>query len=301
MRTSDRAASSARRTHEARPGPISPPAWNARVPPGPPASGFGHSLSAFAVAPPSTIAAAAPIQLAKRKKTLIRRSRARFARRWQAAFWSKKNLATVKLKHEKRKRFIYLSAESLGMGHPSFTSGHETHYTKTDTPRRRKHSEPQLLMALQNQKVKLGKKTIDLSKYKPQWAFSTNEACGESGENCDHEVVDKLAPGKTPFFFENPYEGTDESGGFEKSYREFAKDEESSETESEAEKDIEHVLMIDPEKVRGKDFGKKEPVPVVDMSTFISKGGGKGAKPTKKGKPRKRWERYEGREGWGRS
>lgn len=270
--------------------------------PAPAGDAFGHRLSTVPVSPPasSSASAAAPIQAAKRKKIGIRRSRARFARRWQAAFWSKKNLATVKLKHKTKLKFIYLNAESLGMGNPSFTSPHETVKTKGGKARRRKHSEPQLKLALDNQKLKHGDKTIDLAKYEPQWVFSTNEACGSKGENCDHEVVPDLAPGDTPFYFENPYEGTEESGGFEKSYREFAKKGEESEVESEDEENIEHVFMIDPKGMRGTDFAEDDPVPVLDLNTFIEEGGGKGMEPMKSGAPRKRWERYEDRTTWGR-
>lgn len=263
----------------------------------------GHSLAAFTVAPrrPGP-AAAGPIQAAKAKQVEISSSHGRFARRWQAAFGSRKNLATLKLRHtgtkKQRRRVLYLNAESLGMGFKSFTSPHETVKTASGTLKRRKHSEPQLLLSLLNRKVRHGKRIINLSKYEPEWAFSTNEACGSSGEGCGGEVVPSLAPGKTPFYFQNPYQGSGESGGFGKSYNKFYQDKEDSDSESESESDIEDVLMIKPEEMRGVDFGKSDAVPVTDMNKFLARG-----KHTakKKGKSTRRWERYEGRTSWGSS
>lgn len=264
-------------------------------------SSRGHSLGQITIASPgpSSSAAAAPIQLGKPKLVKIRSSRARFARRWQAAYGSKKNLATIKLRHRKSRRLLYLNSESLGMGNKSFTSPWEKVKTKQGTRKRRKHSEPQLLLALQNQKLQLGKKTIDLSKYDPEWAFSTNEACGHKGEGCGHEIVPSLVPGNKPFYFQNPYQGSGESGGFSKSYNQHYMKDEDSDTESEAEDDIEDVLMIKPKGMRGVDFSKKDTIPVTSLDSFLQKG--KHTKKTKGGKSSRRWKRYEDREGWGYS
>lgn len=258
----------------------------------------GHALSALRVHPPQAPAAsvtaphaaAAPIQLGIEKRVKARRSKARFARRWQASFNSRKNLATLKLRHVKSGKVLYINAESLGMGFKSFTSPHEKTFTKAGTPKRRKHSEPQLLLAWQNQMIKKGNKTYDLKNYKREWAFSTNEACGAGGEGCGSEVVPTLTPDKTPFYYENPYTGSSQSGGFGKSYNQHYMNDDDSETESEAEDDIEDVLMIDPQKMRGKDFSKKDAVPVLDMQSFLEKG-----RHWKK----KRSQRYQKRTGFG--
>lgn len=282
----------------------SPPASfspvQARLAPRPPAApALGHSLGSLRVHPPQAQAAsvgaphatAAPIQLGIEKRVKVKKSKARFARRWQAAFNSKKNLATLKLRHKVSNKVLYLNAESLGMGFKSFTSPHETTFTKSGTAKRRKHSEPQLLLAWQNQKIQKGKKTYDLKDYQREWAFSTNEACGSGGEGCGSEVVPTLAPGTTPFYYENPYSGSSESGGFGKSYNKHYMQNEDSETESEAEDDIEDVLMIDPSKMRGKDFSKKDAVPVLDMQSFLESG---------EHWDKRRSKRYRNRTGFGR-
>lgn len=263
----------------------------------PPASA-GHSLGRLSVLPPSPAgSASAPVQLAKPKRVKIASSRGRFARRWQAAYGSAKNLATLKLRHKLTNKVLYVNAESLGMGNKSFTSPYERVRTKAGTKKRRKHSEAQLLLAVQNQKIQKGKKVIDLSNYEREWAFSTNQACGSGGEGCGSEVVPSLMPGDKPFYFQNEYKGSNDAGGFGKSYNQFYKNEDSD-TESEDEKDIENVLMIQPEMLRGVDFKKTDTIPVTDLNSFLAKG--KHARLTKGGRPTARWRRYQGRKKWGR-
>lgn len=250
------------------------------APSGRPTGVPGHALSRIPVQPGPPVAAAvtappsaaAPIQLGKSTKIEVGKSKARFARRWQAAHNSRKNLATLKLRHRKSKKVLYLNAESLGMGYKSFTNPRETFRTKAGTLKRRKHSEPQLLLAWQNQMLQKGKKTFDLKDYDREWAFSTNEACGSDGEGCGSEVVPSLTPDKMPFYYQNPYSGSSQSGGFGSSYNKHYMKNEDSETESEAEDDIEDVLMISPSQMRGKDFSTTDTVPVEDMKTFITKG-----------------------------
>lgn len=188
-------------------------------------------------------ARAAPVglQLARFKDTAhekvkVNSSKLRFFRRLQLGLGGSRNLAMIKfVKRKGRNRTVlYVVARSMGLGVEKLTLRDEVIKTKAKTYKKRSHSEAVLRATQESGEIRTPNKRFKLSEFTPEYASSTNEACGASHENCSQESVPFLSD---KFYFAQDYSGSKDSQGFEKKNNRFQRDvrndDDQSETESE--------------------------------------------------------------------
>jgi hypothetical protein len=192
------------------------------------------------------------LQKVKWEKKQIGSSKFRHHRRLQRSFGGSRNIATIKLVRKTGKgKKLYLLARSMGMGNAKLR------YKLGD--RKRGHSEAVLAAVLKIGRVKVAGKSFDLSKYKIEYASSSNQACQhkKGGEDCETHMAPLITPDK--FYFANDYSGGSQSNGFEKLNNKHQKDVNDGYESEEASDDGGDVVVVKDKTLRDLDLDKNPP------------------------------------------